>query len=64
MKRNTLLLMFVGALIVFAYDLYAALHNRSAIGAGISYLLAAVMAVFAFLALRKILRQDYSNSMW
>jgi hypothetical protein len=59
MNRNLLLLIFLLATLVCAYDIYAALHR-----APLSWVLAALMAAISLVALRKLVRQDYSNTWW
>jgi len=60
--RSFLFVIFVLSVVVCGYDVYAAM--RSGGRNIIAWLLAAIMAFVALGALRKILRQDYSNSWW
>jgi hypothetical protein len=59
---STLTVILVLALIVCAYDVFVAVrgngHNY------VAWILAAVMALVALGALRKLVRKDYSNSWW
>ena len=61
-SRTFLLLILVLSVLVCGYDVYAALrgggHNI------VAWVLAALMAIIAVSALRKLIRQDYSNSWW
>ncbi len=61
-SRNGLTLIFVLAALVCGYDAYAAVraqgHNI------VAWALAAIMALVALSALRKLIRKDYSNSWW
>lgn len=60
--RSGTILIFVLALLVCAWDVYAAMrgqgHNY------VAWILAVVMALVAAGALRKIIRNDYSNTWW
>lgn len=60
--RGGTILIFVLALLVCGWDVYAALrgqgHNY------IAWILAVIMALVALGALRKIVRNDYSNTWW
>lgn len=61
-SAGTLWLIFVLALLVCAYDVFAAVRGQ---GHNIvAWVLAAIMAIIALGALRKLLRKDYSNSWW
>ncbi len=61
-SRGGLLLIFILSALVCGYDVYAALRAH---GTGIvAWVLAALMALVALSALRKLIRQDYSNSWW
>ena len=53
-QRNTLLLFFVSALVVCAFDAYSALHGRGG-HVTVAWVLAGVMAIIAILILRKLL---------
>jgi hypothetical protein len=61
-SRAFLILILVLSALVCAYDVYAALrgggHNI------VAWVLAILMALIAASALRKLIRQDYSNSWW
>lgn len=61
-SRSFLLVIFVLSTLVCGYDVFAAV--RSGGRNFIAWILAAIMAFVAFGSLRKILRQDYSNSWW
>jgi hypothetical protein len=57
-----LILIFVLSVLVCGYDVYAAvLSNGHNI---VAWILAAMMAVIALSALRKLIRKEYSNSWW
>jgi len=62
-QRSTLSIFFIGALIVCAFDVYSAVRGQGGHSA-VAWTLAGVMAVVALLALRKLLRGDYSGSWW
>lgn len=53
-QRSTLLLFFVAALVVCAFDTFSALHGRGG-HATVAWILAAVMAIIAVVSLRKLL---------
>ena len=55
-------LILVLSTLVCAYDVYAALRGRG--NTILAWVLAAIMALVALGALRKIIRSDYSNSLW
>lgn len=61
-NRNGLIAVLVLSLLVCGYDFYAAIraqgHNV------VAWLLGAIMALIALGALRKLVRNDYSNSWW
>jgi hypothetical protein len=60
--RSGTILIFVLSVLVCAWDVYAAVrgqgHNY------VAWILAALMALVATGALRKIIRNDYSNTLW
>lgn len=60
--RSGTILIFVLALLVCAWDVYAAIrgegHNY------VAWVLAGIMALVALGALRKIIRNDYTNTLW
>lgn len=60
--RNFLLAICVLSALVCAYDIFAAI--RSGGQNVIAWVLAALMAFIAISSLRKLLRNDYSNSWW
>lgn len=65
MRSNSpmsLWLIFVLALLVCGYDVFAAMRGQG--HNVVAWVLAAIMALIALGALRKILRKDYSNSWW
>lgn len=53
-QRNTLLLFVSASIIVCAFDIFSALHGHGG-RAAVAWTLAAVMAVIAAIALRKLL---------
>jgi predicted ABC-type exoprotein transport system permease subunit len=61
-SRAYLVLILVLSALVCGYDVFAAVrsggHNI------VAWLLAVLMALIAASALRKLIRQDYSNSWW
>jgi hypothetical protein len=61
-NRNALIAVLILSLLVCGYDFYAAVrgggHNV------IAWLLGGIMAIIALGALRKLIRNDYSNSWW
>jgi hypothetical protein len=60
--RSGTILIFVLSLLVCGWDVYAAIrgqgHNY------VAWILAALMAIIALGAFRKIIRNDYSNTLW
>ncbi|MFN2450527.1 MAG: hypothetical protein ABR508_12190 [Candidatus Baltobacteraceae bacterium] len=58
-SRVLLIVMFLAATLICSYDVFFALHGRV-----LSWALAALMAAVALMCLRKLVRQDYSNSLW
>lgn len=60
--RGTLMIILVLAILVCAYDVYAALRGQ---GHNIvAWVLAAIMALIAIGTARKLIRRDYTNSWW
>jgi|GEM_PF-6660598 len=60
--RVGLVVIFVIALIIGAYDVYAAVQGRGQ--KTVAWVLAAIMLLIAIGSLRKLLRRDYSNTWW
>jgi hypothetical protein len=60
--RGGTILIFVLSVLVCVWDVYAALRGRG--HNYVAWILAGLMALIALGALRKIIRNDYSNTLW
>ena len=61
-SRTGLFILFVISALICAWDVYAATHGRGNVW--VAWVLAIVMGLFALAILRKIVRKDYTNTIW